>query len=93
MAQPAPEQLREQAAQRPLAVVLEAGNQRIDRKPVMPGRLDPIEGRRAPAALAADQAMHGQRQGTHLAAIIQPGQFAFAGDAQGVGLLGRFIAE
>ncbi|MCY1441926.1 hypothetical protein D9M71_582660 [compost metagenome] len=93
MRQPAAQQLRQQVPERPLAVVLEPADQRIQRKTVVPGRLNPVEGRCTAAALAAGQTVHRQRQGAHLAAIFQPGQVGFAGDAKRVGLVGGFIAQ
>ncbi|SPO52875.1 conserved protein of unknown function [Pseudomonas sp. JV551A1] len=93
MQQPMPEQFGHQAPQRPLAVVLETADQRVHRKAEMPQCKHQLEGRCAALALSADQAGHGQRQGAAQTLIAQPGQFLLAGDAQRVGLLGRFIAQ
>ncbi|MNP17876.1 hypothetical protein D3C76_1103220 [compost metagenome] len=91
--EPVAKQLRHESAQWPAAVVFETGDERVDGEGVMPGRLDPFEGRRVFAALPTRQAGHRQGQGAHLAALVQPRQFGFAGYAEWVGIVGALIAQ
>lgn len=83
----------EQAAERPLCVVLETGDQTVDGKAVSPGRGDPLEGGRLFQALAARQARGGQGQGAGLAVIAQPGQLGFTGHADRRDVVCGFCAE
>ncbi|MNP67709.1 hypothetical protein D3C76_1635680 [compost metagenome] len=93
MQQPMPQQLGHQAPQGPLAVMLEAADQRVHRKAEMPQRNHLLEGWQAATALGAGEAGHRQGQRATLALITQPGQFLLAGDAQRVRLLGRVITQ
>jgi hypothetical protein len=93
MAQMIGEQAGEQMAERPGALVLEAGNQRIDREGVAPRRLDAPEGRCAAQSAGTHQAVRGQRHGAHPAVWTEPGQLAFAVAAQRQTGIGGQIAE
>ncbi|MNV92169.1 hypothetical protein D3C71_1867350 [compost metagenome] len=87
------ENFAQQAAKWPFCAVLEAGDQGVQREAVDPGRDDLLEGWRNSQTLAAGEVGHGQRQGADLAMIAQPGQFGFAGYAEGVAGVGRLVAE
>ncbi|MNT55160.1 hypothetical protein D3C72_1923760 [compost metagenome] len=85
MLQMAREQLAEQSSQRPLRVMLEAGDQAVHREGVAPGRLDLRKGWRPFQAGAAGKSMgrQGQGQGADGAAAAEPGQFGLAAGADG----------
>ncbi len=87
------QQFAQQAPQRPLALVFEAGDQAVDREVVGPGRDDLFKAGRSFQALATGQAGHRQGQGAGLAVVQQPGQFTFAGRAEWMGVVAGFVAE
>ncbi|MNE37340.1 hypothetical protein D3C80_1311880 [compost metagenome] len=87
------QQAGEQMAERPGALVLEAGDQRIDREGIAPRRLDALEGRCAAQAAGTHQAIRGQRHGAHPAVRAEPGQLAFAVAAQRQAGIGGQVAE
>ena len=93
MLQELSEKLGKQATKRPLRRVFEAGDQRVHRKTVSPGRSDPFKGWRLFQTLATGQASSGQRQGAGLALIAQPGQLRFTGHADGCAFIGGFCTE
>ncbi|MNE38230.1 hypothetical protein D3C80_1321220 [compost metagenome] len=94
MLQMARQQQAEQPPQRPLPMVLEAGDQAVHRKRIAPRRFHPAERRRFLQALAAGQAVARQRQGADRALPAQPRQVGIAAGAQRqLGIVRRRAAE
>ena len=80
------QQFAHQPTERPFGLMFEACDQAVDRKVVGPWRQDPLEGWRLSGALATTQPGHGQWQGADTALVTEPGQFALAGGANGLGV-------
>src|SRR5690606_20302727 len=83
-----------QAAIGPLPLVLETGDQVVDREGIAPGRFHAAETRRLVLAGAADHALSRQRHCAEPAVRPEPGQLGFAGGADAVcGVIRDFVAE